>query len=304
MTRLNLTHLATLLEFARRGTLGAAAESLGYTAGAASQHVAALERAVGAPLIRKTGRNRVLTDAGQALVEHANAVLRAERAAVRAAVSAHDAVSGPLTVGTWGSTAATLLAPIVRDLAEEWPAVSLRSREVDLDSTLSAVVHGDLDIAFGLDYPDAPLPRHPDVAILPLGQEPFSIASAGPPRRKPRPMTDAELRDLAWILPPVTSRYGRAVLDGLRRRDVEPRVVHEVTDTAAALQLASSGLGATVVTPLMLRLAPRTDLCVRPMADPILRELVLIAPRRDRPRAVDAFVAVARRVLPTVDGGC
>ena len=45
--RLNLTQLTTLRELVRRGTLAAAAEHLGYTPGAVSQHLASLEAALG-----------------------------------------------------------------------------------------------------------------------------------------------------------------------------------------------------------------------------------------------------------------
>lgn len=295
-TRLNLTQLASLLEFGRRGTLGAAADALGYTPGAVSQHLAALERAVGAPLIRKTGRTRGLTDAGRVLLEHADVVLRAERAAMRAVTAAQHDVAGPVALGTWGSTAATLLAPIVRRLATEFPRVDLRSQEVDLDDTAAAVLHGRLDVAFGLDYADEPLPRHPEIAIIELQREAFSIATCRGPEAVSDPFEAAELNELSWILPPATSQYGRAVLVGLRRRGVEPRVVHEVTDTAASLHLAAAGLGATVITPLMRRLSPSLELGVRPMAEPMTRQVVLLVPSADRPRPVSAFVDVARRV--------
>ena len=49
--RLNLTQLSTLRELVRRGTLAAAAEHLGYTPGAASQHLASLEASLGVALV-------------------------------------------------------------------------------------------------------------------------------------------------------------------------------------------------------------------------------------------------------------
>jgi hypothetical protein len=48
VSRFSLTQLATLQAFVRTGTLAAAAESLGYTPGAVSQQVVALEKAYGA----------------------------------------------------------------------------------------------------------------------------------------------------------------------------------------------------------------------------------------------------------------
>lgn len=298
--RLNLTQLATLLEFGRRGTLAAAAESLGYTPGAVSQHLAALERTVGAQLVRKTGRTLVLTDAGHVLLVHADAVLRTEREAMRAVTAVREEVAGPLTVGTWGSTAATLLAPIVHLMAAEFPGVAIRSQEVDLDDATGDVLHGRVDVAFGLDYADAPLPRHDKISMVELRRESFSIAMAADETDGQGPLDAVDLRRRSWIMPPASSQYGTAIRTGLRCRGIEPTIVHEVTDTAASLHLASAGLGITVITPMMRRLSAGLPLRVRPMPDPMTRDVVLLVPQAHRQRPVTAFVDIARQVAETL----
>lgn len=279
MTRLNLTQLATLQAFVRTGTLAAAADGLGYTPGAVSQHVAALEKAFGARLVERSGRTLVLTDAGRVLAQYADRILAVEQEAWQALASVEGRVAGPLTVGTWGSTAAALLAPVVARMTDAFPDVTLRSREVDLDRAAVAVRHGDVDVAFGLDYADAPMPRDEGIAVIALHEETFGIAVAarsGDPRRGE--VDVATLAELDWILPPPSSQYGRALRSGFRSRGFEPRVVHEVTDTAASLQLAAAGLGATVVTDLMRRLNPTLELRRLEMPDALTRRIVLITP--------------------------
>jgi DNA-binding transcriptional LysR family regulator len=91
------------------------ADQLGYTPGAVSQPIAALEKSVN-PLIAKVGRKVVLTDAGTVLAEHAEAILAAEQAAFDAVLNVRDHVAAPVLVGTFGSTAAALLP------ARWWPA--------------------------------------------------------------------------------------------------------------------------------------------------------------------------------------
>ncbi|MEU6145574.1 LysR substrate-binding domain-containing protein [Streptomyces sp. NPDC047081] len=134
------------------------------------------------------------------------------------------------------------------------------------------------------------------MTIIELQRETFSVATNGPGSVARPSFESAELNGLPWILPPASSHYGRAISLGLRRRGIESRVVHEVTDTAASLHLAAAGLGATVITPLMRRLSPGLDLCVRPMADPMTRDVVLVVPGGDRPVPVNAFVETARRI--------
>jgi DNA-binding transcriptional LysR family regulator len=291
---LNLTQLSTLRELVRRGTLAAAAEHLGYTPGAVSQHLASLEAALGVALVERSGRHLVLTDAGRVMAEHAEELLAAEARAVNATRSARDVVAGPLIVGTWGSTAATLLAPIVQRMSVAFPEVSISSREVDLDSATTSVRYGEVDVAFGLDYRDAPMPGDKAIRLVRLPPERFAVAVApgsirapsgtGTPAGttsapgEPQAYVGTELlSELDWILPPETSQYGRAIRTGFRRLGFEPRVVHEVTDTAASLQLAAAGLGATVMTGLMRRLNSGLDLTTLHMHEPLTRQIVLIS---------------------------
>jgi len=290
--RLNLTQLSTLRELVRRGTLAAAAEHLGYTPGAVSQHLASLEATLGVGLVERSGRHLVLTDAGRVMAEHAEELLTAEARAVNATRSAHAAVVGPLIVGPWGSSAATLLAPLISRMSVAFPAVTISSREVDLDSATASVRYGEVDVAFGLDYPDAPMPRDKSLHLVRLQPETFAVAvgSGHAPKaprgvaRKKRDRTEKRdyveldaLNEMDWILPPESSQYGRALRSGFRRLGVEPHVAHEVTDTAASLQLAAAGLGATLMTGLMRRLNSSVDLTTLHMREPLTRQIVLIS---------------------------
>ena len=279
--RLSLTQVSTLRELVRRGTLAAAAEHLGYTPGAVSQHLSSLESTLGVALVERSGRHLVLTDAGRVMAEHAEELLTAESRAVSATRSAHEAVAGPLVIGTWGSTAAGLLAPIVQRMSAAFPEVSIRSREVDLDSASTSVRYGEVDIAFGLDYPDAPMPRDRSMQLVRLQPETFAV-TVSPAHHLVAEGVRAEyvevglLEETDWILPPESSQYGRAIRSGFRRLGFEPKVVHEVTDTAASLQLAAAGLGATVMTGLMQRLNTSLDLTALRMREPLSRQIVLI----------------------------
>lgn len=305
-SRLNLTQLATLRELVRRGTLAAAAEHLGYTPGAVSQHVSSLEHALGVPLVQRSGRQLVLTDAGRIMADYASRMLSLEAEAIAVTRSVEGGAAGPLVVGTWGSTAVGLLAPIVERMAAEYPEVVVSSREVDVDEAAASVRHGDVDIAFGLDYADAPMPREPRLSVVELHHETFVVAVAPTTgtRSRRRKAIAEELAALSWILAPESSQFGRAVRAGFRRRGVEPRVVHEVTDTGACLQLAASGLGATVMTDLMRRLNPTLALTTLEMVDPLTRRIVLITRGGPTPQRepVRVFVEVAQTLVAEMLG--
>jgi DNA-binding transcriptional LysR family regulator len=294
---LSLLHLTTLREFVRRGTLAAAADALGYTPGAASQHIASLERELGTAVLTKAGRHLVLTDAGRVLAEHAEELLECEARARLAVASPSDEVSGPVVLGIWGSSAAALLGPLISLAAERHPGLAITSREVPVDLVARSVRTREVDLAFGLDYPADPIPRDRDTTVRPLLRERFWVASAGRGRRRARARSLAELAEEPWILPSPGTVMGHAMRVAFRRAGVEPNVAHEVDDSAASLQLAAQGLGLTLATDLMQRLAHDPALDRVTLREEVVREIVLVAPEAAPSRAVSAVASLAQEVV-------
>src|SRR5919197_2895512 len=87
---LDVRRLRVLREVAAQGSFSAAAEALSYTQSAVSQQIAALEREAGTTLVERGARGIRLTDAGLALVEHADGIL----ARLAAAESELEAIAG------------------------------------------------------------------------------------------------------------------------------------------------------------------------------------------------------------------
>lgn len=308
---LNLVQLATLREFARRGTLAAAAQALGYTPGAASQHVAGLEREVGTALLGRAGRHVVLTDAGRVLADHAERLLAAEDEARRAVQGLGDDVAGAVRIGIWGSSAAALMAPLWNLAAGTYPALSVTSREVSVDTAAAAVRARDVDLAFGLDYPDAPMPRNPDTIVTPLLRETFWIAAppepagsgSGPGEPAGHGADLADLADRPWVLPSEGTAMGRAVHAAFRRAGAEANVVHEVTDSTLSLQMVSQGLGLTLATDLMIRLAHDPPVRALTRARTLSRDVVIVTPiGSGTRRSVGAVADLATQVVKRVQG--
>jgi DNA-binding transcriptional LysR family regulator len=293
---LNLGQLTTLRELARRGTMVAVADELGYTPGAVSQQIAALEKSVNARLTTKVGRKVALTDAGIVLAEHADRVLAAERAAMDAVLNVRDHVAAPVLLGTFGSTAAALLPAVVARANEAYPQMRLRSLELDVDDALDSVARGRVDAAFGLDYPSVPLPRVSGVDIITLREEAFGLA-VSPGAYGMRTESRIDLRDAAgwnWILPPSDTHYGAAIRAVCRQHGFEPTASHEIIDTAVTLALASKGLGVAPVTDMMIGLNSSVPIIRIALLQKIVRKIVLIrqegADARPTVRAVTEIV--------------
>ncbi|MEU9012416.1 LysR family transcriptional regulator [Streptomyces sp. NPDC048479] len=289
-------HLRALAELDRCGTMTAAAAALGYTPGAISQQIAQLERTAGAQLIRRVGRRVELTDAGHTLVVHAGRILRAQAEAAAAIERTRTEISARLRLGVFGTAAAAFLPPALRWLGEHHPGVEVVSQEVDVDQAHAEVSAGRVDLALGLDYPDAPLARDETSELVRLHSERFTVAV--PADQAPPDATSWRLTQLAgrdWILPAPHTYYGRAVRTACRRSGFEPRVAHEVTDTATSLAMVGAGLGVAPLTGLMLRLRSEGIASV-PLDDLVERHVVVAvrAASRGRP-SVEVLIEALRR---------
>ncbi|MEE1755379.1 LysR family transcriptional regulator [Streptomyces sp. SP18CS02] len=324
--------LRALVELARCGTMTAAAAALGYTPGAISQQIAALERIAGARLIRPVGRRVELTDAGHVLVAHAGRILAAQAEAAAALENVPHQITARLRLGVFGTAAAAFLPPALCWLRGRHPGVRVVSQEVDVDHAHAEVRAGRVDLALGLDYPDAPLARDGESELIRLRSERFALAvparpplagaAMSAPARGPGDVTVrpagapattgpswvpsaagglpaslglADAAEQDWILPSPSTHYGRAIRTACRRAGFEPRVAHEVTDTATSLAMVGAGLGVAPVTELMLRLRS-AGITPVPLTDLVERHVVVAVRRGARARAsVEALIEALRR---------
>jgi DNA-binding transcriptional LysR family regulator len=307
---MSLTHLAALRTLRHLGTLSAVADELSYTPGAVSQQIAALEKTVGAALITRVGRNVILTDAGRVLADHADRIIDAERQALDAVRSVRNAAAGPVLLGTFGSTAAALVPPVVVAARHDYPLLHFSSRELDVDDVVPAVQRGLVDVAFGLDYPNNPMPRSPDIEAIILRTEQFGIAFADGvfDAGGADEMSLGAARTWDFIIPPKETPFGRAARTACRHSGFEPTVRHEVVDTAVALVLAGRGLGATFVTDTMVALNPsvplvRVGLCERFERSIVLIRLVGSATRPAVRAITDTVCAVVHPTAPMASSG-
>lgn len=301
---LTLAQLRTLRELERLGTMGAVATSLDYTHGAISQQLAALERAVGFELTAKNGRRVVLTDAGSILAKYAGTILESVQDAIDALESTRTQASGPVRLGVFASTAATLLPAAISLAADRYPGLTITTQELGIDDASAAVRRSEVDVAFGLDYTNAPIRRDEGIEHVLLRTEMFSLAVTETHIADvqhasiEQPFDLSAAADWDWILPPAHTHYGLALRVACRRAGFEPRVAHEVTDTAASLTMVARGLGVVPVTPMMLDLVPSLTLTTVPIRQEIDRHVIL-ARRLESVRrpTVDALVEILRETV-------
>jgi DNA-binding transcriptional LysR family regulator len=258
--------LRVLREVARRGSFSAAADALHLTQPAVSRNVAKLERETGMRLVdRLPGRLR-LTDAGRALVEHAETVMAALSAAERSLDALRGAQAGTLRIASFPSAAVSLVAGALRTFHRAHPDVEVSFVDAQSNEALEVVRAGEADI--GLAFGPAPADAA-GLRLLPLLSDrlkaalPLTHTLAARPRLRLE-----ELRDEDWIV----GTTATLTIDACRAAGFEPRIVARTDQQNATHAFVAAGLGVTLVTSLRL-VHPAHRLAVIALSDPVERQV-------------------------------
>src|SRR4051812_44442295 len=153
---LDVRRMRVLREVALRGSFSAAAEALSFTQSAVSQQIAALEREAGAVLVERSARGVRLTDAGEAVVRHAEGIL-AKLAEAEAELEAIAGLrGGRLRMAAFESAAATIMPIAIAQFTQAHPAVELSLGLLEPEEAVASLRAGDIDLAitFGGGKPE------------------------------------------------------------------------------------------------------------------------------------------------------
>jgi molybdate transport repressor ModE-like protein len=250
---LDVRRMRVLREVAACGSFSAAAESLNFTQSAISQHIAALERESGAKLVERGSRGVRLTEAGRALVEHADAIIaRIDRAEEELAAIA-GLRGGRLRLASFQSAGATLVPRAVAEFHRSHPQVEMGMIEAEPMPASAHLKAGDIDLALVYDYEAIPGMLDPDLDLTNLIDDPYEVilpkghVLAGEPR-----LSLKELAEESWIAS--TNQAGcRAITElACREAGFAPRIAFETDETLAAQALVAAGVGVTILPRLAL----------------------------------------------------
>lgn len=240
---LDVHRLRLLVELSRRGTLSAVADALSYSKASVSQQLAALERDVGVPLLRRVGRGVQFTPQGNVLVAEAIGILdQLEHAQVAVAESLTE-VTGTVRLAVFQSTAHSLLPRALAALGSRHPALRVEVTERDPESGLVGVSSRDYDLILAEQYPGHTRPIHADLDRVVLAHDAIALA------RRPGASESADpvaalwaTRAEPWVLEPAGTA-SRAWAEQLcRTAGFEPDVRFELADLTAHVRLIHAGL--------------------------------------------------------------
>ncbi|MFB7665371.1 LysR substrate-binding domain-containing protein [Kitasatospora sp. NPDC056138] len=273
---LELRHFQVLRAVAREGSLAAAARALRYTQPTVTYHLATLESHFGAPLFHRGPRGTTLTEVGEALLPHAEAVLERVGLAQREVRGLVRRGSATLRVGTFPTAGALLLPPAVRRLHQRGVHVTLR--EGELPTLLAGLRSRELHLALVFSQPGDRLDLEEDFVVHPLLEDPLLLVL---PADHPQAGLDrvplAALREDGWIMGTTDwDPCDRLLVWACAQEGFEPVHVMRTDDYGVLQGFVAAGIGVALVPRLGLG-SPREDLAVRPVHGPALARQIGVA---------------------------
>jgi DNA-binding transcriptional LysR family regulator len=303
---LDVRLLQTFREVAMRGSFSLAADELGFTQPAISQHLARLEKHLGVKVLERTARGVKLTPAGEALLAETEAVLSSVRLAERAAKAAGGVVASRLRIGAFPSAAAGLVPGAVREARRRrpHPDIELDMRVMEPEPALRALVRNRLDIALMIESPLDPILVPDGVELLEVTEDPMMIALPPEHRMASRRSIDlAELADEPFLLTELggTCADSNIMRHACRDAGFAPNVRLESEDYNALQGMAAAGLGVSIV-PRMATVGAHPGVVLRPLKGAAPSRTILAAVSKDRDPLVDTFVEALRAAGDELDG--
>ncbi|TYB47400.1 LysR family transcriptional regulator [Nonomuraea sp. PA05] len=239
-----LEELETFLCIAHVGRFTEASRRLNRSQPAISRRVHELERSLGAALFERSGRQVSLTEAGRALLPHAEAVLASVRDAQRAVHDARaDAGTRTLSLAIVGTLADSHIVDALRAFESRFPQAEVELRTATSREVSALVRTG--EATMGLRYfPD----QDPRLESIPLGAERLLVVVPAS-----YPVTATRLPDLRvfegerWLsFPPERGRadsYGHLLERQLAAAGLTEPAITRIDSLTAQRRLVEAGFG-------------------------------------------------------------
>jgi LysR family hydrogen peroxide-inducible transcriptional activator len=167
----NLRDLQYAVAVAEERHFGRAAERCHVSQPTLSGQVRKLEESLGVTLFERTSRSVAVTAVGETILRHARRAL-AEAAQIEAIARARrDPLAGPLRLGVIPTVSPYLMPLVLGRLKQRFPALTPVLFEEVTEALLARVAAHEIDAAV-----IATTPAAPELACLPLFDEPFWVA--------------------------------------------------------------------------------------------------------------------------------
>ena len=256
---------------ARAGSVSGGARALGWTQPAVSQHIRVLEDEVGQALLLRSSSGVTLTEAGERLLRHADAIAGVMGSAEAELASLAEG-AGSVTIAAFPSALAEFVPRAIASALARTPGLAARVIDLEPPEATAAVLAGDADIAVVFEYDgehdDVHLTSLPLVADPSQGGLPVAHWLAGASA-----VAIGDLRADAWVAGCERCRRHLEVLTA--DAGFVPEIRFETDDPLGAQSFVAATGSVALLPGMALRVHTRDDVVVAPLADGSGRDVLL-----------------------------
>lgn len=281
------------------GTYSGAAAVLGYTQPAVTQQMKALERTVGSPLFVRVGRRMRLTEAGETLARHAEAILTSLSVAEEQVTAITRLRTGRVRVCAFPSANATVVPEALARLAADHPGIRVQLLEDEPPDSLERLARGACDITLAFTYPGLRESVPDEVVEIPLLEDQLTVLMpVGHPLARRRAVRLADLAEERWIAG--CPRCRTNFLHECAELGFAPDIAYTTDDGLVVQSLVAEGLGVAMMPGLVLSFL-RLDRVAGRALEPAVRRRISAYVLREHLRVpatalvVDTIKTVAQR---------
>lgn len=233
------------------GSVQAAADNLGLTSSAVSQHLSALARETGLVLFQRQGRGITPTQAGLELAAQSEEAMSEWGRLDAVVTDLREGRSGRLSVGYFSSAGAAWMPALIKRLTFEHPDLTV---DLVLNELTSRNLTPDIDVV--IDSPDGS--GRPGYRHVPLANDPFvAVVPTEHDLAKLRSVPLADLRGETWVSNDLAGSLGhRILLSACAAAGFAPRFRVQAQEHFSAIAFVAAGVGISVMPRLAARALP------------------------------------------------
>jgi DNA-binding transcriptional LysR family regulator len=197
---LDLAAVRSLIAVRDHGTVGGAADALGFTPSAVSQQIKRLERQSGSAMLEHVGRGVILSERGRLLADHGQRLLAELEQLENLALGDGRAPTGEFRIASFYTAGRGVVAPLIARLAQTAPDLRVLLHEIDPRECLAVIERGGGDLGIVHDWETVPLDLAPTLESVRLFTDTADVLlPAGHPLSEADAVDASELLHERWV---------------------------------------------------------------------------------------------------------
>ena len=245
-----------VLQASNEGTFSAAAKRLFVSQPSLSQSIKKIEGEIGLPLFDRSQTPLQLTAAGEIYVRKAREMQRIYHELIQETADLTGLKTGTLTIGSSRTRSSCYLTQPIIEFHRRYPGIRLMVKEHSVSELKEAILTGEVDFALVYEPLESVFERIPLLAertllALPVTHPFAQKYKLGPGGVYPT-MSFARMHGQPFIRLQESRRMARIFTDLCAETQCTPEVVFEANSIVDAAELCAAGMGATLVTDMVV----------------------------------------------------